>query len=102
MGGPETTMNPFGRNFVMPVQSLVHLNRDGREELMSIEGIDSLIADAIIAYREQNGEFKSVEDLRRVSGIDDSLFDRIKNSVTVSGPAPAAGDTPGCRSTFRL
>ncbi len=86
----------------MPVQSHVQLNRAGREELMSIEGVDSSIADRIIAYREQHGEFKSVEDLRNVPGLDESQFDRIKNSVTVAGSASSSEESAGCRSTFRL
>lgn len=86
----------------MPVQTYANLNQAGREELMSVDGIDSLVADRIIAYREQHGEFKSIEDLRNIPEISDSLFERIKNSVTVAGPASSSEESTGCRSTFRL
>jgi competence protein ComEA len=41
-------------------------------------------AKAIIAYRQQNSPFKSVDDLKKVSGIGDKLLAQLKDQVTVS------------------
>ena len=50
---------------------------------MTISGIGESKAKSIIEYRNTNGNFKSVEDLRNVSGIGDSLFEKIKDKITV-------------------
>ena len=40
-------------------------------------------AQKIIDYRKQNGKFKTIEDLKNVSGIGESKFDNIKDKITV-------------------
>ena len=63
--------------------SRVNLNTATREELMSLRGIGESRAEDIIRYRETYGGFRSIEDIMNVSGIKDSAFEKIKDSITV-------------------
>jgi len=51
--------------------------------LCKIDGIGESIANNIIAYRQKNGPFKSLDDLKKVDGIGDSKFNRIKDKITI-------------------
>lgn len=62
----------------------VNINTADQEELMSVQGIGSTIARAIIDYREMNGPFQCLEDLMNVSGIGNATFERIKNYISLS------------------
>lgn len=61
----------------------VNINTAGKEELMSIKGVGEKRAEAIIAWREQNGLFKSVDELEAVSGIGPSIIDANRDNLTV-------------------
>lgn len=63
--------------------NLVNINNATYEELLTINGIGASKAEAIIKYREENGKFNSIEDIKNVSGIGDSLFAKIKDYITV-------------------
>ncbi len=63
--------------------SLVSINNATKDELLTITGIGESKAISIINYREQNGLFNSIEDIKNVSGIGDALFEKIKNYITV-------------------
>ncbi|MEI4337898.1 helix-hairpin-helix domain-containing protein [Streptococcus suis] len=63
--------------------SLVNLNTATEADLQTISGIGSKRATDIIAYREANGGFKSVDDLNNVSGIGDKTMESIRPYVTV-------------------
>lgn len=64
------------------VSGKVNINSASKEELMSISGIGESKALAIIEYRN-NTKFNSIEDIKNVSGIGDSLYNTIKDSITV-------------------
>ncbi|HEM6071946.1 TPA: helix-hairpin-helix domain-containing protein [Streptococcus suis] len=63
--------------------SLVNLNTATEADLQTISGIGAKRAADIIAYREANGGFKSVNDLNNVSGIGDKTIESIRPYVTV-------------------
>ncbi|HEU4326196.1 MAG TPA: helix-hairpin-helix domain-containing protein [Roseiflexaceae bacterium] len=63
---------------------LVNLNRASAEELDTLKGVGPTLAQRIIEHRETNGPFESVEDLREVKGIGESLYNTIAPLVTVS------------------
>ena len=56
----------------------------------SLTGIGIKKAEAIVADREQNGAFKSIEDLKRVSGIGEKTIAVNKNDILLEGAKPAA------------
>ncbi len=60
----------------------VSINSATKEELMTLTGIGEAKAEDIIKYREENGQFKTIEDIKNVSGIGDSLFAKIKENIT--------------------
>ena len=61
----------------------VNLNTATEAELQTISGIGQKRASDIIAYRESSGRFKSVDDLKKVSGIGDKTLEKLKEYVTV-------------------
>lgn len=60
----------------------INLNTATREELESLPGIGPVKADLIVDYRETHGRFVKVEDLLKVSGIGEKIYEPIKNRVT--------------------
>ncbi|SHN55429.1 competence protein ComEA [Butyrivibrio hungatei DSM 14810] len=66
-----------------PRSGLVNINRASKEELKTIPGIGDGIANKIIDYRTQNGNFSTIEDIMKVSGIKEKLFSKIKDHITV-------------------
>ena len=62
---------------------LISINRAGNKELEELPGIGPALSARIIAWREANGGFKSIEDLLKVSGIGENLLSGLKDSVTL-------------------
>ncbi len=62
---------------------LVNINTASVQELTTISGIGESRAEAIIKYRETNGLFKSIDGIKKVAGIKEGLFERIKDQITV-------------------
>ncbi len=62
---------------------IVDINVADKETLMSIKGIGEKRASAIIAYRDQHGQFKSVDDLTDVQGVSESLVLKSRALLTV-------------------
>ncbi|CUB17462.1 helix-hairpin-helix domain-containing protein [Bacillus spizizenii] len=63
--------------------ALVNINTATLEELQGISGVGPSKAEAIIAYREENGRYQTIEDITKVSGIGEKSFEKIKSSITV-------------------
>ena len=61
----------------------ININTASKEELVTLNGIGDAKANDIINYRNSNGKFNSIEDLKNVSGIGDALFAKIKDYITV-------------------
>ena len=66
------------------LSALVNINTSDESTLMTLSGIGPSKAKAIIAYREENGLFKSIEDIKNVTGIGDSTFENLKDFISVN------------------
>ncbi|MDE3839681.1 hypothetical protein C0966_09960 [Bacillus methanolicus] len=63
---------------------LVNINSADSSELETLPGIGPAKSAAIIEYREKNGPFKTIEDLKNISGIGEKTFEKLKNLITVN------------------
>ena len=63
--------------------SIVNLNTATIDELQTLSGIGESKAQAIISYREENGSFKSIDELTNVPGIGASTLEKIKDNITI-------------------
>ena len=61
----------------------VNINTATKNELDQLPGIGPSIAQRIIEYREENGNFQKIEDVQNVKGIGDAKYEEIKDSITV-------------------
>ena len=61
----------------------INLNTADTETLKTLSGIGDAKAQAIIAWREENGSFSSIEDIMQVPGIKESTFTKIKDKIAV-------------------
>ena len=62
---------------------LVNLNTATLEDLETLTGIGPSKANAILEYRETVGKFKEVDELKKVTGIGDKTFERLRDSISV-------------------
>ena len=63
--------------------TLVNINTADIEKLKELPGIGESTATKIIEYRKQNGKFKTIEDIKNVSGIGDAKFNSIKDFICI-------------------
>ena len=61
----------------------ININTSDETALQTLNGIGEAKAKAIIEYRNQNGKFKTIEDIKNVPGIGDSIYEKIKDNITV-------------------
>ena len=66
-----------------PADNVVNLNTADRDELMTLTGVGEARADAIIAYREENGAFSSAEEIMQIDGIGQKSYEKLKDRITV-------------------
>lgn len=63
--------------------SLININIASIEELTTLPGIGESKAQNIINYREENGYFKTIDEIKNVNGIGEATFDQLKKYITV-------------------
>lgn len=63
----------------------INVNISTAQQLTALPGIGDVLADRIITYREQYGDFISLEELMDVPGISQKRFDAIKDLITIGG-----------------
>ena len=79
----EDTNSTQGSSKSTTSNEKVNINTATQEELDTLPGIGPSIASKIIDYREQNGKFNSIEEIKEVSGIGDAKYEKIKDSITI-------------------
>lgn len=62
---------------------LVNINTADAQQLMTLPGIGEVRADAIIEYRQREGDFEKIEDVMNVKGIKTGIFSKISNLICV-------------------
>ncbi len=62
----------------------VNINTATKEQLMTLPGIGESKAEAIIKYREKNGPFQNIQDITKIPGIKEGVYNNIKDHIVVS------------------
>ncbi len=71
-------------NSVKSVSGKVNINTATAQQLRDgLDGIGDVMAKRIVAYREENGSFKSIDAIKNVDGIGDKTFAKLKDHITV-------------------
>ena len=76
---PQTTLETVAVTFP------IDINRADTEQLTALPGIGEVLAQRIIAYREENGSFLSTDELKNVEGIGEKRLEAILDLITVGG-----------------
>lgn len=79
----ESIIESSNENIKSNESKLININTAGMNELTTLSGIGKSKAEAIIAYRQNNGLFKSIEDIMKVSGIGKSTYEKFKANITI-------------------
>lgn len=80
---PNGNASPFVSQMGSQTSGLVNLNTADVAALDTLPGIGPALAQRIIDYRQANGGFKSVEDLKNVSGIGDKKYEDLKEMISI-------------------
>ncbi len=59
----------------------ININTAGSEDLQTLDGVGPVTAEKIIEYRESNGRFETIEDIKNVSGIGEKTFEKLKDDI---------------------
>ena len=62
----------------------VNINVATIEELEALPGVGEATANKIVKYREENGQFSSIEEIKNVNGIGDKKYEDIKELICVN------------------
>lgn len=62
---------------------IININTASLEELQKINGVGEVKAKSIINYREKNGGFKSIDEMKNIEGIGDKTFEKMKDQITI-------------------
>ena len=65
------------------INEKININTASIEELQKLNGIGLTKAESIIDYRNKNGNFKTIEDIKNVTGIGEAAFEKIKDNITI-------------------
>ncbi|MBQ6630705.1 MAG: helix-hairpin-helix domain-containing protein [Romboutsia sp.] len=63
--------------------NLVNINKATIQELDTLPGIGEATANKIINYRDENGEFKSIDEIKNVNGIGDKKYEELKSLISI-------------------
>jgi len=79
---------------VEQVEGKVNINTATEAQIALLPGIGPKLAAEVVNYRTNNGGFKTVEDIKKVSGVGDKKFEKIKNFVVLEGETTIKSTKP--------
>ena len=80
VGGSERLQNASaGKN----TEGQINLNTANEKDLQELPGIGPAMSARIVEYRETNGAFQNIEDIKKVRGIGAAKFEKLKDRVTI-------------------
>ena len=71
------------RAAAVPGEASVNINSAGVKELMTLTGVGRKVAQRIVGYRDAHGPFKRPEDVRKVEGVTDALWERNRARIAI-------------------
>jgi len=77
----NTNSNENNNNKSIQNTTMVNINTASKEELDTLPGVGPATADKIIEYRETNGQFNSIEDIKNVRGIGEAKFSKMQSRI---------------------
>lgn len=83
MNGSAETGQNTGMTAQVQQDNRININTADEAQLTTLTGIGATRAQAIIAYREENGPFAAIEDIMNVQGIKEGTFAKIKDEIVV-------------------
>ena len=96
VGAPSVTAASAGTTHEITQDyssGLININTATASQLTALNGIGESRAAAIVEYREQHGDFGSVDDLLNVPGIGEKILEGLRDQVTVGAPSVTAAST---------
>jgi comEA protein len=64
-----------------PLRASININTASEKELTKLRGIGPVLAERIISYREKSGRFGRKEDIKKVKGVGDKIYENIKGEI---------------------
>jgi len=78
-------VNSTGKQTSLSAEGMVNINSADATQLETLPGIGASTAEKIIAFRDENGRFATIEDIMNVPGIGEGKFDQLQELITVDG-----------------
>ena len=79
----ETTSTNSAKTETVAPKGLININTADASELTKLKGIGPKKAEAIVAWRKENGNFRSVDDLLEVKGIGEATLDANRALISI-------------------
>lgn len=79
----ETTNKETEKAVSNVVSSVININMANLSQLDALPGIGQTKAQAILDYRQKNGGFKSIEEIKNVKGIGEATFQKLKDKISI-------------------